>query len=216
MKTQIDYAKKFMVRGFLFLIPFVITIFTIKTILQVSDAIFVPIASTFLKLYIPDSQITNDFLAPGVSLLAILLMVTAVGAVASWKVGHQGLRLMDHFFLLIPGIRKVHSAGRKVMDMLGDENSTASFKRVVFVPLNSNSSMLSIAFVTGEVQDTGSDTKYLSVIIPLPPNPVTGISAFIKESEVVDSGLSIEEGVQYVMSFGVLTLNKLPFKQTSK
>ena len=65
-----------------------------------------------------------------------------------------------------------------------------------------------IAFVTGktrgELQDLTSD-NHINIFVPTTPNPTSGFIIFTDPSEVVELDMTIEEGIKYVVSGGLVT-----------
>ena len=86
------------------------------------------------------------------------------------------------------------------------ETLTASqkhaFKKVVFIEYP-KTDIWTIALVTGESKDK-EGSKYYQVFLPTTPNPTSGFMLYIKQENVKDTNLSVDEGLKIVISGGML------------
>ena len=67
--------------------------------------------------------------------------------------------------------------------------------------------MWTIGFVTGDPAPEISsqfDQKFLSVYVPTTPNPTSGYLIFVPTSEATILDMSVEEGLKYVISTGIV------------
>ena len=78
------------------------------------------------------------------------------------------------------------------------------FKRVVLVEFLQPGSW-TFGFVTGTIIDRiNNNENLLKVFIPTTPNPTSGWIVIVKESQVRESGLSVEEAMTAVISGGII------------
>jgi len=103
----------------------------------------------------------------------------------------------------IPLVRTIYQIGTQLAVSLSLPEKQA-FKRAVLVEYL-KPGMWTIGFVTGTVIDKNNkgDTL-LKVFVPTPPNPASGTTVVVKESQTRDPGWSIEEALRYVISAGVI------------
>ena len=70
-----------------------------------------------------------------------------------------------------------------------------------------------IAFVSrdqtgGEIaQKTGQD--FVSVYVPTTPNPTSGFLIFVPQKDIIKLDMSVEDGIKYVLSCGIVTPEEL-------
>ena len=73
--------------------------------------------------------------------------------------------------------------------------------------------MWTIAFVskeeTGGEVDEKVQNKTISVFVPTTPNPTSGFLIFLPENDVVKLDMSVEDGIKYVISCGIVTPTEL-------
>jgi len=66
-----------------------------------------------------------------------------------------------------------------------------------------------LAFVTGtptkEIQDFTGQDELISVYVPTTPNPTSGFLIFLPRKDVQSVDLSVEEGLKYVISVGIVS-----------
>jgi uncharacterized membrane protein len=65
----------------------------------------------------------------------------------------------------------------------------------------------SLAFQTNLPRDVGSrlDGEYVGVFIPTTPSPVNGFYFFVKKSDTIEVGISVDDALKYIISMGVVT-----------
>ena len=141
------------------------------------------------------------------SVFLLCFIFMAVGALASFRIGKQGLRLVDHVFIHIPGVNAIYRSVRKMMEAFGDGNAT-SFQRCVFLRFPGHH--LTLGLVTKELKETGTGRKILAVFVPHGPNPTGGFTQYVPEEETIATDISIEDGLKLVVSMGVLSPGEFP------
>ena len=63
--------------------------------------------------------------------------------------------------------------------------------------------MQAVGFVTSTItRDDG--TLWNTVFVPTTPNPTTGFLQVVPESDLVQTDMTVEEGIKMIMSLGVL------------
>ena len=72
--------------------------------------------------------------------------------------------------------------------------------------------MLAIGFVTGEARGEVQENTFedvLNVFVPTMPNPTSGFLVFAPLEELTEIDMTIEDGVKYVVSGGIVTTEGL-------
>ena len=84
---------------------------------------------------------------------------------------------------------------------------TKAFSNVVLIEFPRKGTH-AIAFVTGktsgELQRLTSN-NHMKIFIPTTPNPTSGFIVFADPSEIVELDMTIEEGIKYVISGGIVS-----------
>ncbi len=145
------------------------------------------------------------FALPGLGLVVVLIVLTAVGAVTRGYLGRLITRVSEGAISQLPIVRSVYSWTRQVFETVLSQKSTA-FREVVLVEYP-NRGTWAVGFITGrtegEVQELTSETV-VNVFVPATPNPTTGFLLFIPERDVHHLDLTVEEGIKLVISSGIV------------
>ncbi len=205
-----ETTRTYFMRGLFFMVPIAVTLWLVGFALELADNWLGAGIRAIAHQVIPSSwEAVSWFglLISVVSILALCGILVFLGKVASYRVGKEGLRLVDHFFIHIPGVNAVYRAARKMVEAFGD-GGAGSFQRCVY--LRFPGTHLTLGFVTKEVLEEGSGRKILYIFVPHGPNPTGGFTQIVPEDETHDAGISPEQGLQLVVSMGVLASGNFP------
>jgi len=134
-------------------------------------------------------------------------LVWLVGLLSTNFVGKKFLEVFDRVLENLPLVKSVYSASKQLVDAVSPKGRR-SFRRVVLVEFPKKGTF-ALGFVTGGgVGALGQGTA--SVYVPTAINPTSGFVVFVREDEVVDAGLTVEEGLKLVVSGGVVGTRPLP------
>ncbi|WP_029922890.1 DUF502 domain-containing protein [Nevskia soli] len=174
--------------------------------------VWVPLGATLFVLSLIYNALDSSFLLPrswrfpgsGVLLTAAVLLGT--GVVAANYRGGQFLAWAERLLNHIPLVRSLYGGTKKLAETLFSENSSA-FRKVVLIEWP-RKGLWSVGFQAGEPlqearEKTGVDM--VTVFIPTTPNPTSGFIMQASRDEVVVLDMSVEEGMRYIISLGVVT-----------
>jgi uncharacterized membrane protein len=68
----------------------------------------------------------------------------------------------------------------------------------------------SVAFVTGSMKNNAGE-ELTSIFIPTTPNPTSGFLIYLPEEEILETNMTIEEGMKLIVSGGILIPEELDF-----
>lgn len=113
---------------------------------------------------------------------------------------------IDNLMEDIPGIGSIYSGVERLSAVLleGDADSFQEVKLVEFL----GEDTFAIAFVTAEappkIEEAVHEEGYVTVFVPLAPNPVMGGHLLtVPEERLYEVDLSVEEGIQAIMTTGI-------------
>jgi uncharacterized membrane protein len=68
-----------------------------------------------------------------------------------------------------------------------------------------------VGFVTGDVrgESVGLTGKFMTVFVPTTPNPTAGFLLILPENEVTQLDMSVEDGMQFIISIGLVPMNEV-------
>ena len=101
----------------------------------------------------------------------------------------------------IPVVNIIYKTIKQVTSSLGDPNKE-SFKKVVLIEYP-RKTIWTLAMVTGESRDKNSN-EYYNIYVPTTPNPTSGFMLYALKSEVLETSVSVEEGLKIIISGGVI------------
>ena len=156
------------------------------------------------------APIPEGFRIPALGLVITLLIVLAVGWFTTNFFGKQLINLGESLVEKIPFVRKIYKGSKQVVQSIAHADTTA-FRKVVLLEFPRRG-MLAIGFVTGsargEVQEyTREDV--LNVFVPTMPNPTSGFLVFAPPEDLTEIDMSIEDGIKYVVSGGIVDTERL-------
>lgn len=184
------------VTGILTLLPLALTYWIFRFLFGFFDGLLGPAADRTLGRHVP-----------GVGLVSSLLLILAVGAIASNVAGKKILAYVSKILENTPLVKSVYTASRQMVAALSP--SGGGLKRVVLIEYPRRG-MYAIGFLTSRVEwkKPGETRNWVSVLIPAALNPTSGIVVVVPEEELLDPGFSVEEGVKLVVSGGFVSPEK--------
>ena len=190
------------ITGLLITLPIALTYFILQFLFKNLDAL----SPVFTKVLIDfGAPIPEGYRIPALGLVITLLIVLAVGWFTTNFFGKQMINLGESLVEKIPFVRKIYKGSKQVVQSIAHADTTA-FRKVVLLEFPRRG-MLAIGFVTGsargEVQEyTREDV--LNVFVPTMPNPTSGFLVFAPPEELTEIDMSIEDGIKYVVSGGIV------------
>jgi uncharacterized membrane protein len=182
------------------LITLVVLIFVVNFIAGLLDPAVILIQST-----IGDAQALPDLVLAGIALALLLVTILVVGIAAEWGYGKGLEDRVELAVAEVPGIGSIYSSVDDISSMLMDSD-TESFRevRAIEYPFEET---YALAFVTagstGVVGEATGEAHMITVFVPMAPNPMGGFLIHVPEDRTYEVDLSVEEGVEAILSTGV-------------
>ena len=194
--------RNIFITGLLITLPIALTYFILQFLFKNLDTLS-PVFTKVL-IYI-GAPIPEGYRIPALGLVITLLIVLAVGWFTTNFFGKQMINLGESIVEKIPFVRKIYKGSKQVVQSIAHADTTA-FRKVVLLEFPRRG-MLAIGFVTGsargEVQEyTREDV--LNVFVPTMPNPTSGFLVFAPPEDLTEIDMSIEDGIKYVVSGGIV------------
>jgi uncharacterized membrane protein len=186
--------RKWFLAGLLVWIPLGVTLLVISSLLSVLDA----------SLLLIPAFLRPDF--PGVGVLLSIALVLGTGALTANFFGRQLLAWAEALFRRIPLVRSIYGGMKKLAEQVFSSKGT-SFRKVVMVEYP-RKGMWSLGFLTsdpaGEIEEKAGNVDLVAVFVPTTPNPTSGFLLLVPKSEVHELTMSVQEGMQFIISLGVV------------
>ncbi len=147
-----------------------------------------------------------DLLILGGVLLSGVVIVSLVGFFSRLYFGKKVFEWLKEGIEKIPFFGSIYSTLEQLFNAVSSKGGK-QFSRVVYVEYP-RKDVLAVAFVTGHATMKGIPPGFISVFIPTVPNPTSGFHLMVTESEVIESGLKVDEAFKLILSLGVATPNE--------
>ncbi|MBM4170152.1 MAG: DUF502 domain-containing protein [Ignavibacteria bacterium] len=195
-----EWLRNNFARGVVIIIPVVITVWLLNEVFVALDRIISPI---FVQYGIN---------VPGLGLATMLLLILIVGILSRNLIGKLVLTTFDSLMRRLPIVKTIYTAVKDVLAAFSASQGGKSFKQVVLIEYP-RKGIYSIGFVTNEIRMRRargkSGTKLISVYLAHPPNPTSGVMVMVPEKDVRVLKMSVEEGLKFALSAGIVTPKSL-------
>ena len=196
--------RNIFITGILITVPVAFTLFILNFLFKILDDLVVP---WFIKWLIKiGTPIPEDFHLPGLGLILIILLIFVVGVLTRNIFGAKLVQLGEMIVDRIPVVRSIYTGVKQVVTTIAHAD-TKAFRKVVLVEFP-RKGIYSVGFITGytegEVQEL-TYAKLVNVFVPTTPNPTSGFLVFVANEEIIELTMSVEEGIKFIISVGIVT-----------
>ena len=194
-----EVVRKTFGRGLVVIVPVGITYWVLQGLFDTIDRIISPIYDQILYRHIP-----------GLGFLSMILLILLVGILSRNLIGITMGSILERIIVSIPLARTIYSTMKDLMQIGGKGKS---FRQVVLVEYP-RQGLFTIGFVTNQISVTVSSTtdEMVSVYIPNPPNPTSGMMILVPKKHLQVMDMSVEEGLKLVLSGGMVTSGTITVK----
>lgn len=204
--------RKRLVAGLLVIFPIFLTFFVIKFLFGFVGGVLSPVVTKVIVLlgYSPPDSKVDEFVITSVSIILIFVALYFIGVFATNFFGKLILGYFEAILHKTPIIKNVYTSSKQFLHIVSLPGKKA-FKRVVIVEYP-RVGMKVIAFATGGIKSKDG-TELTSVFIPTTPNPTSGFLIYLPESDIVETNMTIEEGMKLIISGGILVPEEIEFSR---
>ena len=142
-----------------------------------------------------------DFVVVIGVILSGVLLISLVGLFSRLYFGRKVFEWLKDGMQKIPFFGSIYSSLEQLISAISSSGGK-QFNRVVYIEYP-RKDVWAVAFVTGNAKLKGIPEGYLSVYIPTVPNPTSGFHLMVRESEVKESGLKVDDAFKLILSLGV-------------
>jgi len=195
MESLVKHLKSKFITGLFVVVPVGITLFILKFLFNFADGIL----GSYLDSIFSNFVVHREYHVPGLGMLTGAIVIYLSGILATNVMGTRILKWWDGLLSRIPLVKSIYNSSKQLTQVF--KEGKTSYRRAVFVEWP-RVGVRAIGFVTGEVERDGE--RLVVVYVPTMPNPTSGFALFFRESEVYDSGMTVEEAVKFVVSGGAV------------
>jgi uncharacterized membrane protein len=181
MKKLIDYFLK----GLVIFVPMALSVFLLIWAFTSLDAVF--------RNFLPVSF-------PGMGILLTVLLIFAIGFVASNFLGKRLIALVEKIFTGLPLVKLLYSAVKDMIEAFAGEKK--SFDKPVIASVIPGGAAKVVGFVTQESLENLGLSDYVAVYLPQSYNFAGNVLLFPKES-VKPLQMESSQAMTFIVSGGV-------------
>lgn len=191
--------KRYFLTGLLIWVPLGITVWVLKLLIGSMDQSLLLLPGRLR----PESWLGMSL--PGLGTILTVGVILLTGMLTTNIVGQRLIRFWEGVLARIPVVKSIYYSVKQVSDTLFSGSGEA-FRKVLLVRYP-HPDAWSLAFQTNLPRDVASrlDGEYVGVFIPTTPSPVNGFYFFVKKSDTIEVGISVDDALKYIISMGVVT-----------
>lgn len=188
--------RKNFLAGIVTLLPLVITIYITYMLVNF-------IGGGVGKLFQRFPYLKNlpSFIFPVIGLFVVLFAFYLTGIFATTYLGKRIIGIGEKVIINLPFVRGLYRAVREFSEAFFERKS--ALRKVVLLEFPKEKSY-AIGFLTNDKVWEIEGEKYYNVFVPTTPNPTSGWYLIVPESKLKFLSFSIEEGLEMVISGGIL------------
>ena len=194
--------KKYIIAGLLVWLPFAATVVIVKLVIDLLDKTILLLPPEWHPVAL------LGFSIPGFGIILALSILLLTGMLAANLFGRRFVEIWERILNKIPLVRSIYSSIKQISNTIFDP-SGKSFRKVVMLQYP-RKGLWSIGFLTNDnVGDEMSavDDRLVAVFIPTTPNPTSGYIVMVRNDEITELDMSVEEGFKFIISMGVIIPN---------
>lgn len=200
------------ITGLLVTLPIAFTFFILNFLFKMLDSWLSPMFTKLLILL--GAPIPPDFRLPGLGVIMTLVVIFLVGILTKNIFGAKLVEVWETIVEKIPVVRSIYTGAKQVVTTIA-QTDTKAFSKVVMVEFPRRG-IYSLGFVTnetrGEVQAL-TEEDLINVFVPTTPNPTSGFLVFVPKEDVTELTMTVEEGLKFIISCGIVTPPFRPSKR---
>lgn len=189
--------KRYLITGFVVLVPFALTIYILVTVFNFVDGIL----GKYLNAYFKELL---GFYIPGLGILLFFGIIITAGFLATRFIGRRIFPQLEKLFSRIPIIDKVYPTVKQIVLFVLAQQEFG-FKKVVLAEYPSKG-IWSLGFITNEEFKKISEVvncEMTPVFIPTTPGPFSGFLIFLPKEAIKFVDISVGDALKIIISGGV-------------
>jgi uncharacterized membrane protein len=216
-KTFAKATQSNLIAGVLTIIPLIVVWFVLSFIFNFLSSVGSPVASgvsMFVIDRMPQAEplLDNHTFRWLVAVAMSLLLIYAVGNIASRMAGKKLIAAFEGLIARIPLVESVYSASKKLVNVL--QQSPEGGARVVLVDFP-HSGMKAIGLVMRTFRDSATGQELAVVFVPTAPNPTGGYLTFLPMERLVPTAMTMDQAMAMIVSGGTIAPEKLSLLPSS-
>ncbi|WP_251343604.1 DUF502 domain-containing protein [Haloplanus halophilus] len=202
-----EFVRQAFVTGAAVTLPLIVTLLVLGVVVDFVSKQLDPLVGLVTRL--TGVQPASEGALKLLALLTLLALIFGIGVWTERRPERSGFgAFFDTLISRIPGVGSLYQSIDEMSGLLLDSD-TDSFQEVKLVEFPERGSY-AFAFLTADtpdvVRDAAGEEEMLTLFLPLAPNPVMGgYVLHVSEEHVFDVDMTVEEGIQSIVTSGVAT-----------
>jgi len=191
--------KRYFITGLVAILPLGLTVGVIWFLIQKIGG--------FFGKYFTQISLFRDISKPLSSLLgfiAVIIGIYIIGFITSSFIGRWALNTLDKIMTKLPFVKGLYNATRQLVNAIMIDHS--AFSKVVIIKYPCENTY-TLAFLTSKDKWKIGEKEYFNVFLPTSPNPTSGYYLIYPASQIIETGISIQDGFKIITSGGVILPN---------
>ncbi|MCL4321522.1 MAG: DUF502 domain-containing protein [Deltaproteobacteria bacterium] len=184
--------------GLTVVIPGVITVFVILWLLKEVNLLFSPF-SLFLKRYI-------HIYIPDIGLILLFVLILFAGFLITNWIGRGIVNLYENVMLKIPLVNLLYKSTKQWVDIFSPDKT--SFKKFILVKYKDNKYIYGFLTSNTRIKEGSDESDYVVVYVPT-NHLYIGVNIIASKNDIIETNLSVEQGINIVLSAGIAFPDKL-------
>ena len=199
--------KKIFIAGILTALPIVVTVYLLLFLYNLIISKASPLVKKIAHQY--DFNF-GEYTFQLLTILIILILIFLIGIFTRLYFGKLFIKIIDKIMANIPIAKSIYNALKQVVDSFSGTGGN-SFSKVCLVEFPRRE-MWMLAFIVKDslefMTDVTTKEDSSNVFIPTAPNPTSGFVAVIPNKDIKELDITVEDGIKFVLSIGILNFNK--------
>lgn len=195
------HLRQHFISGLIVLAPLFLTTLIIVYLIRLADAFIVNPVFNVLPFAM---DVTFKIVLAKLAIAAVVIMIVTLIGLGAEKIFLKQFMLgAESVLKSIPILSKVYGSVKDIAQAFFGGNK-GIFKKVVIIEYP-RKGIFALGFVTQDRPwEAGRATgrELCTIFVPSPPNPATGLFVFVLKEEVIETKLTVEDGIKLVISGG--------------
>jgi uncharacterized membrane protein len=195
-----------LIAGVLTIIPLIVVWLVLDFIFAFLEAVGSPVASgisMFIADRVPGAEplLDDHTFRWFVAVVMSLLLLFAVGKIASQMAGKKLIAAFEGLLARIPVVETVYSASKKLVNVL--QQTPGGGARVVLIDFP-HPGLKAIGLVMRNFTDSATGEELAAVFVPTTPNPTSGYLAIVPVQRLVSTSMTMDQAMTMIVSGGTV------------
>ena len=204
--------RKYIFTGIMSIVPIAITYWIVENLFVFFSKPGKYLIDILYQFYLFENFIFitrfYNYLAYVIGFTLTLFFLYFLGLIVSNVLGRKIYNYFEEFLNKIPIVNKVYKTIKQITNTFSKPNNQA-FQKVVLLEYP-RKELWTLAMVTGECTNLKNISCY-KLFVPTTPNPTSGYLIISEKTNVIETSISVEEGLSIIISGGMVSPEKFNF-----